>query len=81
MKIRRMNEEIDQNEEIKNYFSYTLHKLLSDKQSNNYVEFLKSLNLTEEQYIKLAEFVGDVFDEGRESGVGEEGGYPDRQDM
>jgi hypothetical protein len=70
MKIRKINE-IDPDIKIKNYFDFIYG--LSTKKQTEYVEFLKSLNLTDEQYIKLADIIRDQFDDGRILGpIGED---------
>jgi hypothetical protein len=64
--VKQYESKIDPDIKIKNYFEF-IYGLLPAKQTE-YVEFLKSLNLTDEQYIKLADIIreygSDQFDEG-----------------
>lgn len=73
MKIRRINEDVDLDIKIKNYFTF-IYELPPAKQMEC-VEFLKSLNLTDEQYGKLADIIhkygSDQYSEGLNSGWGD----------
>lgn len=69
-KIKKIDENTEQDIKIKNYFEF-IYGLPLAKQTE-YVEFFKSLDLTDEQYIKLSNIISDYgsdqFDEGRSFG-------------